>query len=111
MHLGEIIESIIKERGMTKAEFGRRIHTSRQNVNTLLRKASLETKTLSKICRVLRYNFFQHIDLPWDLKKQAEENPEPSKGPKMYVILEVSPEDRDFITDYLGNSYRGKKLL
>jgi Cro/C1-type HTH DNA-binding domain len=58
LHLGELVDRRLDECGMTKAEFGRRIGTSRQNVNTLLRKPVLTTEQLMDICVVMKYDFF-----------------------------------------------------
>jgi transcriptional regulator with XRE-family HTH domain len=61
VHVGKLIEWRLDEMGMTKAEFGRRINTSRQNVNSLLRKPSLDTAYLQKISEALHYDFFKHF--------------------------------------------------
>jgi hypothetical protein len=61
VHVGKLIEWRLDEMGMTKAEFGRRIKTSRQNVNSLLRKPSLDTAYLQKISEALKYDFFRHF--------------------------------------------------
>lgn len=66
---------------MSKAEFGRRIGTSRQNVNTLLRKTSMDTSQLATICKVLSHDFFQYIERP------QKELPKPKR--KVFVLLEV----------------------
>jgi transcriptional regulator with XRE-family HTH domain len=58
LHVGQLIEKVLDERGMTKAEFGRRIKTSRQNVNSILQKKSMDTDYLLHICVVLGTNFF-----------------------------------------------------
>lgn len=60
-HLGQRIECILKTIGMSKAEFGRRIATSRQNVNTLLRREALPTDMLMQVTKVLNYNFFEEL--------------------------------------------------
>jgi transcriptional regulator with XRE-family HTH domain len=57
-HLGELVARRLDESGMTKAEFGRRIGTSRQNVNSLIRKSALTTEQLMDICLVMKYDFF-----------------------------------------------------
>ncbi len=44
---------------MTKAEFGRRMNTSRQNVNTMLRKADWQVESLLQASRILKKNFFK----------------------------------------------------
>ncbi len=58
IHIGNLIDEKIKERGITKAEFGRRICTSRQNISTLLKKESLDASLLYKISIILDFNFF-----------------------------------------------------
>ena len=61
VHLGQIIDGEIRRIGMTKAEFARRINTSRQNVNTLLKKEDLSTDLLKSICSVLDRNLFKEF--------------------------------------------------
>ena len=59
VHLGKLIEKVLKERGMSKAEFGRRIDTSRQNINGMLQKPTLDCASVIKISQVLEVNFFE----------------------------------------------------
>jgi transcriptional regulator with XRE-family HTH domain len=59
--LGQMIDDRLKVIGMTKAEFGRRINTSRQNVSLILRKESMDTKLLQKISVVLDHDFFSDL--------------------------------------------------
>jgi transcriptional regulator with XRE-family HTH domain len=56
--IGNRIAEELEKLGMSKAEFGRRIGTSRQNVNTMLRRNDLNTDLLLRICKVLNFNFF-----------------------------------------------------
>lgn len=58
LHIGNVIAARIQEIGMTKAEFGRRISTSRQNVNTVLRKESLDGHQLFMVSMVLGIDLF-----------------------------------------------------
>ena len=60
-HVGNMIEKKLEELGMTKAEFGRRIGTSRQNVNPLLRKTSIDTAFLFRIGKALNHDFFRDL--------------------------------------------------
>lgn len=60
-HLGEMISKRLEEIGMTKAEFGRRIHCSRQNVSVILKKESYDTRQLMQIGEVLEMDFFQPL--------------------------------------------------
>jgi len=57
-HLGQAIEQRLNELGMTKAEFGRRINTTRQNVALILKKPSLDTELLWRIGIALKKDFF-----------------------------------------------------
>ena len=59
IHVGKLVLVKLKERGMKKAEFARRINKSRQNVQDILTRPALDTDLLSQISKVLDYNFFQ----------------------------------------------------
>ena len=61
VHLGKIIDQEIRRIGMTKAEFARRINTSRQNVNTLLKKSDLSSDLMRSISSVLGRNLFKEF--------------------------------------------------
>lgn len=86
MTIGEHIHARLKEIGMTKAEFGRRLFTSRQNVSLILKKESMDTQLLAKICKVLDYDFFEHIERP----RRQEPEAEPPQ-PKVFLMVEVEP--------------------
>ena len=65
IHIGSLIEQRLEKTGMTKAEFARRIGTSRQNVTSLLKKQSLDTALLHRIGGALDHNFFNDLaDFP-----------------------------------------------
>jgi len=59
--VGNLIKRRLEEVGMSKAEFARRIHKTRQNVDDMLTRDSFDTDLLRKISKVLEYNFFQHF--------------------------------------------------
>ncbi len=58
IHIGQLVEQRIIELGMTKAEFGRRMDTSRQNVNSLLRKENWTVDVIAAASQILGQNFF-----------------------------------------------------
>lgn len=64
--LGPIIEKVLAEHGMSKADFGRRIDTSRQNVSLILKKSHFDTQLLWKICDVLDTDLFGLISQSFD---------------------------------------------
>lgn len=59
IHLGKLILEKLKEKGMTKSEFARRINKSRQNVQDVFKRQSLDTDLLADVSKVLNFNFFQ----------------------------------------------------
>ena len=93
LHMGNLIDAQIIKVGMTKAEFGRRINTSRQNVNTLLKKPFLSIDLLLKICSVLNYNFLD--ELVEYLPKELQESGEGTVIQKVYsVTISLNSEDQ-----------------
>jgi transcriptional regulator len=69
IHVGKLVLEKLRERGMKKAEFGRRINKSRQNVHSILRRPALDTDLLSQISKVLEYNFFQVLAEKLDIEQ------------------------------------------
>lgn len=61
MHIGQLIEKVFNERKISKAELGRRINTSRQNVSALFNRADMDVKQLFTISKALDYDFFKHF--------------------------------------------------
>ncbi len=103
IHIGRLIEERIKEVGMTKAEFGRRINTSRQNVNTLLRKESLDTRLLKKIGRVLDYDFFSFFTKPGLGTALGSPEGDPP-GPIIKLVIELSGLQQEKLLELLFGS-------
>ena len=103
IHIGRLIEKRIKEVGMTKAEFGRRINTSRQNVNTLLRKESLDTELLWRISEVLNFDFFQFFLGSVKLSVTKTQPP----GPVVKLVIELPSWQQDQVLELVfGPNYR-----
>ncbi len=99
IHIGELIEQRIAEIGITKAEFGRRISTSRQNVNTILKKKSLDSDVLRRVSKVLKCDFFKYYLL--DELKEKETEKKEDTGKKMFVIVQIDPEKEDEVKGLL----------
>lgn len=58
VNIGLAIEQRINELDITRAEFGRRVNTAKQNVARILKKTSCETADLAKYSEALGFNFF-----------------------------------------------------
>lgn len=84
IHIGNLVEAQIRSRGITKAEFGRRISTSRQNVNSLLHRESWDTHLLIRAGKALECNFFDYFTTP---------TPDRGEPPKRhYILVEIDPQ-------------------
>ena len=59
VHIGSLVNLRLKQLGMTKAEFARRINKTPQNIHDLLNRESVDTNLLVIISEVLNYNFFK----------------------------------------------------
>jgi hypothetical protein len=57
-HVGKLIDMELGRLGMTKAEFGRRLGTSRQNVNSLLKKEFLQSDIMAQVSLILGIDLF-----------------------------------------------------
>jgi transcriptional regulator with XRE-family HTH domain len=87
--LGKVIARILTQKGMSKAEFGRRVNTSRQNVSLILRKEHLDTQQLWKISEVLETDLFHLISIAFNGGDQ------PIGYPLQTGSLEIRLELRD----------------
>lgn len=59
VHVGRLIEMRLKQLGMSKAEFARRINRSPTTVQDILKRESVDTGLLVQISNVVGYNFFK----------------------------------------------------
>ena len=62
--IGKLIQKRLKERGMSNAEFARRINTHVRNVYDIFRRKSIDTDLLATISKALEYDFFGYYHLP-----------------------------------------------
>lgn len=61
LHVGEMIEKRIKEKGILRAELARKIGMPQSNLTRLLKKSSIDTGKLVEISRAVEYNFFKEF--------------------------------------------------
>lgn len=86
--VGHRIESVLKESGMTIAEFSRRVNMTPQNVHKIFKRESIDTALLQKIGGVLKHDFFQYF---------VSDQPIPTKQKRKYkvtVMLEIDDDER-----------------
>ena len=93
VHLGAAMEARLKEIGMSKAEFARRMHVERQTVNNWWAKDSFDVKLLLQAGKVLGIDLLNLL-----IPKPA---PNPRKK-KFMVIVEVGQAQRDALLEQQG---------
>lgn len=59
VHVGEEIRKVLIKRGMSITSFAKRIHRSREAVNGILNRPSINTELLRTISDVLDHDFFK----------------------------------------------------
>jgi transcriptional regulator with XRE-family HTH domain len=60
IHIGKIIKEVIKQKGFRQVLLAESINTSKQNLQNIFERASIDTNMLLKISKVLNHNFFQY---------------------------------------------------
>lgn len=91
-NVGALISRRLDELGMSKAEFGRRINKSRQSVNDLLKRTTVDLEYLNEIGNVLDYDFFQHytkVDPSQTLFREASLDYKKSVRQKVIISVEL----------------------
>ncbi len=61
LHIGKLISKVLKEKGIKSTELAEKIHTSKQNLNSIFKREHIDTSILLKLCSALQYNFFLHF--------------------------------------------------
>lgn len=77
VEIGKLIKKKLRERGMSNAEFARRINTHVRNVYDIFKRKSLDTELLKKIGKVMDFDFFNYY-------KAGEPSPVISENSKGY---------------------------
>lgn len=116
IHIGKIILKKLKESGMSKSEFARRINKSPQNVQDIFTRQSIDTKLLSDISEVLGYSFFT-LFLKNSDSKQLGETPKTKdkltikieKLTEINLLLNKSLKDKERIISLLEKKQSKKK--
>ncbi len=61
MHIGKLIEQVMKEQGRTVVWLSRQLSCCRTNVYKIYEKGSIDTFLLLRISKILNYDFFIHF--------------------------------------------------
>ena len=87
INIGEIIRDKVEEKGLSQAEFARRIGLHRQNiVKTVFDKPSVDTNLLCQISEVLECNLFDYF---------KSNNEDDAKEVKATITIEMGKYKKD----------------
>ena len=75
-HLGTFIKNKVKEKGITVAEFARRIHCTRRNIYQIYKKNSLDTDLIKRISLALEIDLLSTFNKLSFLKLKNDVQPE-----------------------------------
>ena len=56
--MGNIVVTILKEKGILKSEFAKQMNYSKQNINSLLKKENWYAEQIVNASKILKYNLF-----------------------------------------------------
>ncbi len=59
IHIGKIIERVLREQGRSVSWFAKQIYCERTNVYSIFKRSSIDTDLLVRISNVLSYDFFE----------------------------------------------------
>ena len=81
VHIGQEIGKKLREKKISKTEFGKLIGIPQQNVNRILQRDTIDTKKLVAISNALKFNFFQlYCDNLQQFDVKTEGNNSPAVG-------------------------------
>ena len=61
IHIGELIQTFVRENNINSAELARKIKKTRQNVYDLYKRDDIEVKLFLTLCDTLNHNFLDDI--------------------------------------------------
>ena len=92
IHIGEKIQSVMKEKGVIKAELARLLGIKPQSIDYLLKRKSIDTDALYNISVALDFNFFKLYEVGQTNCEQINFDIDSSKA-KISVELMLNKED------------------
>lgn len=78
IHIGKVIEKILRDQGRTVTWFARSLYCDRTNVYKIFQRESVDSEMLYRISKILSHDFFKYYSQ--ELEVEAEENPVYLKG-------------------------------
>jgi len=61
IHMGKKVREVTIKRGMRPPDLAKQMGIHKQGMHHIWKRKEFHTKTLKKLCRILDYDFFQHL--------------------------------------------------
>lgn len=91
-HLGQIIEALVKKRGLKDVEFARMLGIQKQNLRKqIYSKHGLDSDVLCKISEALDTNIFEYLQIEGKDKQEAKASHEA----KVSVTIEIGNQKQE----------------
>ncbi|MFC5285297.1 hypothetical protein [Pedobacter alpinus] len=102
LHIGSEIKKVFDDSGMKVQAFADKINYSRQNVNGIFKRSSLDTDLLIKISTVLNHDFFSHYKLDLNFFEEPSED---------YKIIKKESGYSISVMINVNDAKKGKEIL
>lgn len=66
LHIGKMIQQVLKKQGRSITWFANELHCCRTNVYLIFNKQHIDTELLTRISKILGHNFFMDIAITID---------------------------------------------
>ncbi|MEO6883518.1 MAG: hypothetical protein ABI199_05795 [Bacteroidia bacterium] len=111
VNIGKIVEEQFEKSGFSVTEFGKRIHTTRENVYNIFRRKSMDSDLLQKISETLNHDFFQYYkkDILEKEVKEEDKNLIQQNNKLLCRLLKMLKNEHKVTKRNLSGKSRSKK--
>ncbi len=111
LHIGQLIKEQLEKSGMKKTEFARRINITSQNVYHIFTRKSIDTGLLESISDVLKFNFFESLEMHYSRKSSETWNEMAQKyGSATNLMEALEKANRDLNTNKVQTKQLQKEV-
>lgn len=71
IHIGKVIEKVLRDQGKTVTWFARSLYCDRTNVYKIFQRESVDSEMLCRISKILSHDFFKYYSK--ELEEDTEE--------------------------------------
>lgn len=72
IHIGKVIEKILRDQGRTVAWFARSLYCDRTNVYKIFQRESVDSEMLYRISKILSHDFFKYYSQELEVESEKD---------------------------------------